>query len=304
MGWAQFNRVHFNFCIIINNVFPKDPNLTSPTTYHFNLGNMACTAIQDGTEIVPIESVIKDVPAEALSQGLQANGHALTEAVVYFNCLLLDSGAHKVLVDAGWGQGTQRRNGALLDGLAAEGIAPGEIDTIVLTHGDVDHIGGIATPAGELVFPQANYVMLKEALEFWSNPAILSRWPEFLTVFGRKTLPLIRERVQAVEAGVEFLPGFILSPVPGHRPGHTALFVNSGGQRLMHLADTVGDALFFEHPDWHWYADFKPEQAEQDKTRLLDQAAAEGALVFGSHLPFPGVGRVTKAAKGWRWEPL
>jgi glyoxylase-like metal-dependent hydrolase (beta-lactamase superfamily II) len=278
--------------------------LNTNTAYPFKLGSMNAIAISDGSETVPIESVVKDVPGDLLRQALLEAGRSPTEAVVYFNCLYLQNGSHKILVDAGWGSGTQRRDGALLAQLQAEGIAPEDIDTIILTHGDVDHIGGILNRGNQLVFPNASYILLKEAWDFWSNEAIVSRWPEFLTVFSRKTLPLIRERIQVVEGGVEFLPGMRLAAAPGHRLGHTIVEIHSSGQHLIHLADCVGDELFFEHPGWHWYADFKPDQAEKNLAAVLERAADLQALVFGSHLPFPGLGRVAVEAGSWRWTPV
>jgi glyoxylase-like metal-dependent hydrolase (beta-lactamase superfamily II) len=184
-----------------------------------------------------------------------------------------------------------------------EGISPEGIDDVILTHADVDHIGGILRADGGLTFPNAGYILARSAWTFWSNQAIVARWPEFLTFFGRVTLPLIRERIQVVDEGSEFLPGFRFVPAPGHRPGHTPLTVESRGEHFLHLADTVGHPLFMQHPEWHWYADFQPPQAEQDKQRILAQAVEERALVFGSHLPFPGVGRVIQQGETWRWQP-
>jgi glyoxylase-like metal-dependent hydrolase (beta-lactamase superfamily II) len=169
--------------------------------YHFRVGTLKCIAVNDGTEIVPAESVVKDVPAEQWSQALFEGGYSPTQSVVYFNCLTIQSDRHRILVDAGWGRGTQRRDGALLDRLKTEGIAPADVDSIVITHGDVDHIGGITTSDNQLVFPKASYILSKEAWDFWSNQAVVARWPESLTVFGRKTLPLIRDRVKVVAPG-------------------------------------------------------------------------------------------------------
>jgi glyoxylase-like metal-dependent hydrolase (beta-lactamase superfamily II) len=272
--------------------------------FHFTAGTLECIAVSDGTEVVPATSVVKDVPAEQWSQALLDGGYSPTESVVYFNCLTIRSGRQRVLVDAGWGRGTQRRDGALLDRLKSEGIAPDDVDFIVITHGDGDHIGGITTADGQLVFPNASYILSQEAWDFWSNTAVVARWPEFLTVFGRKTLPLIRDRVEVVAPGSEFLPGFRLVPAPGHRPGHTLLAVTSCGEYLLHLADLVGHPLLMEHPTWTWQFDYKPDQVEKDKAQLLGQAAAQHATVFGSHLPFPGVGRITAQGEGWRWQPL
>jgi len=278
--------------------------MTTTQNYHFKVGSINCVAICDGTEIVPIESVFKDAPPEQVNKALLEGGYPTNESTVYFNCLYIQAGQQRILVDAGWGKGVQRRGGELPERLQDEGITPADIDTIIITHGDIDHIGGILTEDNHLAFPNAGYIILKEAWDFWTNQALIARWPEFLTYFGRKTLPLIRERVKVVEAGVEFLPGFQLIPASGHRPGHAALAVASSGEYFIHLADTVGHPILMEHPEWHWYADFAFEQAEKDKFHVLNQAVAQHALVFGSHLPFPGVGRVTPLGAEWRWQPV
>lgn len=276
--------------------------MTVTPNYHFTVGDCACIAILDGSESVPLESVIKDLPVETFRQALGEEGYSQTDSTVYFNVLLIQAGGRRMLVDAGWGKGVQRRDGDLLEQLHDEGITPEQIDEVILTHGDVDHIGGILRADGELAFPSAGYVLAREAWNFWSNPAILARWPEFLTFFGRVTLPKIRERVRVADAGEDFLPGFRFVSAQGHRPGHTPLAIASRGEHLLHLADTVGHPLFMKHPEWHWYADFQPAQAEQDKQRILTLAVEQDALVFGPHLPFPGVGKVMPHGETWRWE--
>jgi glyoxylase-like metal-dependent hydrolase (beta-lactamase superfamily II) len=188
--------------------------------------------------------------------------------------------------------------------LKGAAISPPDIDTIIITHGDIDHIGGLATQDQQLIFPNARYILLKEAWDFWSNEALVAKWPPFLTVFGRTVFPLIRERIQVVESGEEFLPGFELFSAPGHRPGHSIIKATSAGQVLLHIADSVGHPLLMKHPYWPWYADARDEQAAKDKAQVLNQAATEKALVFGSHLPFPGVGRVEPFGDGWRWRPI
>jgi len=277
--------------------------MTSHQNYHFKVGGIDCIAICDGTEVVPIESVFKDAPTELVKKALVEGGYPVNESTVYFNCLFMQARQQRLLVDAGWGKGVGRQGGELPDRLHDEGISPADIDTIILTHGDIDHIGGILTGDNQLAFPNAGYIMLKEAWDFWTNQARFARMPEFLTYFGRKVLPVMGERVKVVEAGVEFLPGFQLIPASGHRPGHAALAVTSSGESFIHLADTVGHPLLMEHPEWHWYADFSFEQAEKDKFHVLNQAVAQHALVFGPHLSFPGVGRVAPLGTAWCWQP-
>jgi hypothetical protein len=59
-----------------------------------------------------------------------------------------------------------------------------------------------------------------------------------------------------------------------------------------------------EHPGWHWYPDFQPDQAEKDKRNLLGQAVSQEALVYGSCLSFPAIGRVAPEGEAWIWHPL
>jgi glyoxylase-like metal-dependent hydrolase (beta-lactamase superfamily II) len=278
--------------------------LDTTDNYHFKIGTLNCTTINDGTETVALESVFKDAPIELLKRVLLERGYSQDESLVSFNCLLIQTSEQRILVDAGWGQGVQRRDGALQAGLQAENVAPDEIDLIIITHGDADHIGGILQSDGMLSFPNAEYVLSKEAWDFWTNEAVVARWPEFLTFFGRVTLPLIRERVKVVEAEAEFLPGCRLLGAPGHRPGHSAVEISSSGEELLHLADIVGHPILMEYPAWHWYADYRTDQAEKDHEHFLKRAAEQQMLVFGSHLPFPGVGRVSAQGEGWRWQPL
>jgi glyoxylase-like metal-dependent hydrolase (beta-lactamase superfamily II) len=273
--------------------------------YRFSVGALRCVALSDGTETCPVESIVKGVAPDQVSAAFRARGDDPSGPLTYyFNVLLVDTGERRVLIDAGWGQGTQRRDGTLVERLRAAGITPADIDTIIFTHGDADHVGGVMTADGRLAFPNAEYVLPADAWAFWTNAASLARWPAFLTEFGRLVLPLIRDRVRVVAAGDEFLPGFTPIPVPGHRPGHTALAIQSNGETLIHLADVVGYGILMERPTWTWPFDFAPEQASADKRLVLGRAVESGALVFGSHLPFPGVGRVARAGEGWRFEPL
>jgi glyoxylase-like metal-dependent hydrolase (beta-lactamase superfamily II) len=294
--------------------------------YHFKVGSLNCTAINDCIGSMPGQCVVKDVPADRVEEVFSARGISLTESRFYYNCLFIQTDQHRILIDAGVGRPSpeQKRaldqleaagklpmprsaipqlEGVLLDRLADEGLTPADIDTVIITHGDGDHIGGLIYDQ-QVIFPNAEYLLLKEAWEFWSDAAQVARWPEFMTAFGRKTLPLLHDRIKVVEAGTEFLPGFQLLPAFGHRPGHTAVAITSEGERLLHLADTVGHPILMEYPAWHGFADSFHDQAVQDRLRLLSLAAEQHALVFGSHLPFPAIGHVTPQADGWCWQPL
>jgi glyoxylase-like metal-dependent hydrolase (beta-lactamase superfamily II) len=294
--------------------------------YHFKIGSLNCIAINDCIGSMPGQCIVKDVPADRVSEVFAEHGLSLTESIFHYNCLYIQTDRQRILIDAGIGRTAPRDSavldrleaegklpmprsaipkleGVLLDRLADEGLTPADIDRVIITHCDGDHIGGLIF-GGERVFSNADYVFLKDAWEFWSDAARVAQCPEFLMAIGRRTLPLIQDRLQIVEAGVEFLPGFQLIPASGHRPGHTAVAITSAGQHLIHVADTIGHLLLMEYPAWHGFADLMHDQAVQDRVRLLRLATEQKALVFGSHLPFPAVGRVIPQGDGWRWESL
>jgi glyoxylase-like metal-dependent hydrolase (beta-lactamase superfamily II) len=294
--------------------------------YAFQVGTIKCIAMSDSMTSMPGQRIVRDVPDGEVNAVLAEHGLSPVETEFHYNCLYVQTDQHRILIDAGVGRTGPKTSatldrleaegklpmprsafpqleGALLDRLADAGVAPAEIDKVIITHCDGDHIGGL-TFDGERVFTRANYVFLKDAWDFWSNETRVAQYPEFLMAFGRRTLPLIEDRLQIVEAGVEFLQGFRLLAVPGHRPGHTAVTITSEGAHLLHVADTIGHPLLMKYPHWHGYADLDHEQAAQDRLRLLSMAAEQQALVFGSHLPFPGVGHVMPHDGTWRWEPV
>jgi glyoxylase-like metal-dependent hydrolase (beta-lactamase superfamily II) len=90
----------------------------------------------------------------------------------------------------------------------------------------------------------------------------------------------------------------------GHTPGHIALLISSGGQQLLHMADTVLHPILMQHPEWRPAFDLLPDQAAATKRQILDRAAADQALVLAFHFPFPGLGRVVPEGQAWRWQPI
>ena len=271
--------------------------------YTFSLGHFTCFVFQDDSETYPVSQLAKDVAEAQLKQALLEAGFSAEEYTCSFNCLLIRTGEQTILVDAGWGIGTARRQGQLLPLLQAQGIAPGKVDHIIITHGDNDHVGGVLDAQGNFTYPNADYWMSQSSLDFWTPDRIAQLPPEF-TTFGRVILPRIRERLHAIGGDAEFLPGFRAIQFPEHRPGHIALEISSAGETLLHLVDVLGNPVFLAHPQWQWVFDTDSEQAARRRQPLLERAAAQGALVFGTHLPFPGLGHVVQEGQGWRWRPL
>ncbi|HEY7710554.1 MAG TPA: MBL fold metallo-hydrolase, partial [Candidatus Entotheonella sp.] len=210
--------------------------------YRFRIGAFACAIVNDGTFFYPhpAQILFDDVPEERLTQALQE--HEIDPAAweTYpspYPSLLVKTGDQTILVDTGAGK-LAPTTGQLLPNLRLIDVAPEEIDTVILTHGHPDHIGGNLDSTGKPAFANARYVMGREEWEFWaSDPDLASlKIPMFIEIIrsvARAQLPPLQDRLTLVEDGDEIAPGIQVVAAPGHTPGHIALRITSNGEQLL-----------------------------------------------------------------------
>ncbi len=283
-------------------------------SHRFRLGGFDCTVVLDGTRAYshPAEAFFANAPAGPLRRMLHQHGidpDTWEECILPYPGLAVKTGEQTVLVDTGAGS-LAPTSGRLVPNLGAAGISPEEIDTVVLSHGHLDHIGGNMGSTGEPAFSNARYVMWKDEWEFWTSEPDLSGMEvddhikELLVTGARDNLLPIRDRLDLVDREGEILPGIHAVPAPGHTPGHMAVLISSGGQELLCIADAALHPVHLDQPGWYSLFDLSPEEAVASRRRLMDRAAADKALVFAFHFPFPGLGHVVKAGEGWAWEAV
>jgi len=280
----------------------------------FKVGTFECTAVSDGTFAYPDPAtfLFANAPKANLEQALREHGLQLEQWpqwVSPYICLMIDTGRHRVLLDTGAG-GMAPSTGKLIPNLRAEGIALDEIDTVILTHGHPDHIGGNADSEGKPAFPNARYVMWKEEWDFWTSGPDLAQLnvddhiKQLLVAFARANLPPIQRQLSLVDRDTEIVPGIHTTAAPGHTPGHMVVAISSGSQQLLYTSDAAVHPIHLEHPHWYAAVDFSPDQVVTTRRRLFCRGAAENAVVLGFHFPFPGLGHVIPKGEGWRWQPI
>ena len=102
-------------------------------TYRFKIGAFHCLAVSDGTFVYPPAMVFVNARKEDYEGALGERQLPLDEVETPYICLFIDTVAHRVLVDTGAGK-LAPTTGQLVKNLQSEGIDPGTIDTVILTH--------------------------------------------------------------------------------------------------------------------------------------------------------------------------
>ncbi|MDQ1403955.1 MAG: hypothetical protein QOG03_2271 [Actinomycetota bacterium] len=212
-------------------------------------------------------------------------------------CYLLRTGDRLVLLDAGlgpvsvgWAEG-----GELPAALAAVGVSPGDIDTIVCSHLHIDHLGWLARD-GEPFFPNAT-VRYGEA-----------DWGRFVAdVNAEEPTRVIMETLAA--AGrleplsgdmVAIAPGLTARHMPGHTLGHYCMVVSSGEERAFLLGDAVECPLQLDEPDFYAISDVDPALAARTREALWRELEGSQAMIAAAHFPGLEFGRVLRG-QGKRW---
>ncbi len=118
------------------------------------------------------------------------------------NAFLLQLGKRLVLVDSGCGGGMGPSLGRMEENLAALGVAPGSIDTVLLTHLHPDHVGGLVDAQGKARLPNAELIVHAAEPPFWSDDAVLAQASEE----NRGFIQLARNVLEAYRGRVRTLP--------------------------------------------------------------------------------------------------
>lgn len=210
------------------------------------------------------------------------------------NCVLIRGEGRTVLIDTGYGSKLAPKQQAifraepgdpLLASLTALGVAPEDVDAVVLSHLHFDHAGGATRRAGDgrLVptFPRAEYVVQKAEWE-----TALSGVPELRGAYPLENLePLAEARcLRFVDGDGELLPGLRGEVTGGHTENHQAVFVESEGQTAVYLGDLCPTSRHLPTL-WCMAYDVHMLQTRRAKPGLLGRIADAGWWALLDHDP-------------------
>ncbi len=268
------------------------------------VGNVEVRALSDGGFTPPPSRFMPDVPAEAWeryrAQHIDANGNLRLN----LGCFLVRSGGQTILVDNGIGPRDTGgiAGGRLMDELKEAGVAPEDIDQVVITHMHFDHIGwntvdraGGPTPT----FPRARYTIQRAEWDYWAKEESAKRTMETLAY------PVERAgQLSLVDPNHQPTPDLTMLSTPGHIPGHVCILIASGGEQAVILGDVAHTPVQVTEPDWSIAADVDQVRARQSRNALWDRIEAEGLRVAAGHFPPPNFGRFVRLEGRRTWQML
>jgi glyoxylase-like metal-dependent hydrolase (beta-lactamase superfamily II) len=240
------------------------------------VGEVSVLALDDGEFRMPVDFLTDPTAHREL-----AGPDGVARLPV--GCFLVP-GDEPVLVDLGYGPRTDPllTGGALPARLAAVGLRPEDVPTIALSHPHPDHVGWLATPEGELVFPRARVVM---AAADWEH-FVRARTGSLAEHLHAALLDLYDRGRLTLLAGEEPVTSSVTAlPAPGHTPGHTVFVVHDRGERALLLGDAVHCPQQLTHADWGALGDVDRALARRTREWLQRDLEQHGGVAVGSHFP-------------------
>jgi glyoxylase-like metal-dependent hydrolase (beta-lactamase superfamily II) len=263
------------------------------------IGQVEITALCDAATRFPraLPEAFPETPADAWDEFRPRYPEAFIGEdgwLFHVHCYLVRGGERTILVDTGIGPpatvaaGWAGTPGRLPEELAETGVRPDEVDTVVLTHLHLDHIGwGMRAPTGSqpgLSFPNARFVVQRKDWELFQDFGD----EEDRAAFEQQVAPLDRLGVlDAIEGSRQLTPGLTVVPTPGHTPGHQCVLIESGGERALVSGDLTNHPAQVTEPRWPSGGDMDRARAAESRSAWLDRVESQDMTLSTAHYPMP-----------------
>ena len=226
-------------------------------------------------------------------------------------CLLVRDDTRLVLFETGIGAffepamrerfGVVEARHVLVESLAEVGVAPDDIDVVVLSHLHFDHAGGALTAwvegvAPALLFERATYVVGAEAWQRAVSPhprdraSFIPGLTDLLTKSGRLEL-VTGDRSATLGDGYRFHRS------AGHTPGLLLAEIAMPDGAVVFAADLIPGKAWVHLPITMGY-DRYPELLIDEKAALLGDLVTRHGRLFFTHDPEIAMATVAKDDKG------
>ena len=220
------------------------------------------------------------------------------------NLLVIKAKDENILIDAGIGDvlsekqkkiyGIEKPSG-LEEKLSEIGLTREDIDVVILTHLHADHAGGVVkldksggkTPR----FPNARHIVqIKE----WNDA--MSPDERTAATYFTENLRLLEQSnlLELLDGEDEVADGIKVVNTGGHTPGHQAVLIQDGENRILCAGDIIPSTFHLRIP-YVASVDLFPRETMALKKRFLDMCTDDGWLLAFDHDLNIKLGKLEKA---------
>ncbi|MQX88592.1 MBL fold metallo-hydrolase [Sinorhizobium meliloti] len=290
--------------------FAKAPYaaVQAPGFYRLKIGSVEVTALSDGTVALPLAKLYTNT-SQQYAQNVLKDAFLPELVPTSVNAFLVNNGDRLILIDAGTGAYLGPSLGKLVANIEASGYKVDDIDDVILTHIHTDHSGGLMSN-GKRTFPNATLRVNEREAKFWLSPKNARAATGIVEQHFREADQCVTPYVKAGKFetfadNAAPVPGLGSILYAGHTPGHSAITLESEGQKIVFWGDiTHGDILQFDEPGIAIEFDIDQKAAVDARDIAFRQAVAGKYLVAGAHIAFPGIGHVRKDSTNCDWLPV
>jgi glyoxylase-like metal-dependent hydrolase (beta-lactamase superfamily II) len=285
----------------------------APGIQRLLIGDVTITRVMEiDTLVIPPSGMVKTDHAEIKQYDWLIPNYATAEGDirVHLQAFVIDTGDRRTLVDPCCGNDKPRPNFAIgnmlqtrfIEHLTDAGYPPDSIDIVFCTHLHLDHVGwntqlidGLWKPT----FPNARYLFAKIELEH-----AIAHPEENGAIFEDSIAPILDAGLaDLVDFEHMITPAVRIVPMPGHTPGHCAIYITSGDEAGIITGDLIHHPIQAASPNTDSNFCFDPDEARSTRKALLDQIADTQIVLLGTHFADPFAIRVKSDGAAWRFEP-
>lgn len=274
-------------------------------TTSFTVGSLTVAVLHDGEFLMA--PTFLDGPIDPGTDQIDDAGRARLP----INAFLVSDGGRNILIDAGIGPDPD----ATLDALSARfgiarasmslsgsaglardlrewGVGVDDIDTVVVSHLHLDHVGWLTDIHGTPCFPRASMMLPRNDFDHFIRN-------------GHSTLPTAKVeslrnleasgRVELIDDGHAISRSVTAIAAPGHTPGHTVFAIADGKDRALVLGDSMYCPAQLSEVEVGALHDMDPMLARRTREMIARDAEAHGSQAIGCH--FAG-GRTARVENG------